>query len=173
MAEAFREIGRPAAMALLVMLAAACTGGAERGTKREFGGCAIDTVAIGTAIERGASAPERLARIEILSIDFAGRATYRGTAGELTSLLDTLGFEVFERSELIRVRKGPCWPPYRVIIYFRAADSASTAPLRSALLARPLAGRSAHAERPEGYGEFFITCGIGDMDWWSLWYTGK
>ena len=79
------------------------------------------------------------------------------------------GVQVYSRSELMHVSEGPCWPPYSVEFRIQL-NEAKSGIIRKYLLSTPLAGHRPGADRPDGYGPFFITCGFGSSDWWTVWY---
>jgi hypothetical protein len=140
----------------------------KRGPK--LGGCVIDTITIGTGLERGPAPPGKTARIEVLSIKPAGEELFRRAAMELAALLDSAGVTVYRRSELLHVAEGPCWPAYRITFIIDVESRARSEPIRAALSGTRLAAAVPAAERPAGYGLLFVTCGKGDRDWWTVWY---
>ncbi len=160
-------------LALLFLFPAACVGTTSSKHEKKVGGCEIDTISLGIKMERGEAPSRKAARIEILSLEFIGDKLYKQIAEELTSLLDSLKITIYSRSELLHIKKGPCWPPYRITLRIDATRSKHTETLCSELLKTPLADCSPSTERAKGYGLFFVTCGRGDKDWWTLWYTGK
>jgi hypothetical protein len=156
----------PALLCLFVLSVA----GTACGCKEEkVGGCDQEIVKIGTAMKRADTAPSTAAWIRIGSVAFAGEDIYRRAALDLTALLDSLGISIYERSDLIRMRSGSCWPPYMISFSVDAKMGADRI-VRTSLLAVPVAGLVASAERPEDYGLFFITCGWGSTDRWTVWY---
>lgn len=143
----------------------------KKGVK--LGGCVIDTITIGTGLVQAPPPRGRAARIEILSVKPAGEDLFRRAAEELAALLDSTGFALYSRSELLHVREGACWPAYRVTLLIDAGSRERSEHIRTALSGRHLSGASPAAERPAGYGLFFVTCGKGDRDWWTVWYRAK
>ena len=135
-----------------------------------IGGCELETIEIGTAMTRGEAPGPYSAWLRISSVGFAGTDVYAQAAFDLTAVLDTLGVVIYTRSDLEHVREGPCWPPYNVGFLIEASDSSSSA-IRSKLLTTPIARLLPAEERPYRYGTFFITCGKGHDDWWTLWYV--
>jgi hypothetical protein len=158
---------------LLLFLPAACTGQTSKNQHRIVGGCEADTIRLGIAMERRAVPEGKTARIEILSLEFAGEELYRKASAELTSLLDSLGVTTYSRTDLIHIKKGPCWPRYRIRFRIDTKDDKQIEEICSALLETPLGGHLPSTERPEGYGIFFVTFGRGDKDLWTLWYPGE
>lgn len=136
----------------------------------KLGRCEVETIKIGTALERGAEPKPNAAWLRISSVAFAGTDVYAQAALDLTAVLDSLGVVIYSRSDLIHIRKGTCWPPYNVEFRIQSTDS-SSAVIRSTLLTVPIDGLTPAEQRPERYGTFFITCGGYDEDWWTLWYV--
>lgn len=136
----------------------------------KLGGCVIDTVTIGTGLVRAEARRGRAERIEILSLESIGERRFHRAAVELTALLDSLGVTIHTRSELTHVVKGPCWPAYRITLLIDAGSREQSERIRAALIDARIADATPAAERPPGYGLFFVTCGKGDRDWWTVWY---
>jgi hypothetical protein len=158
-------------MCLVALFAIACSGASSDKRDKSIGGCEIDTITIGTGLVRAPAPRGRAARIEILSIAPAGEDRYRRAAVELIDLLDSLGVAVYSSSELLHVKRGPCWPAYRITFLIDLTQGNRGETIRTALAATHLTGAASTAERPEGYGLFFVTCGKGDRDWWTVWYS--
>jgi hypothetical protein len=176
-----RAVSRSAAraaiiIALAVSFALSCSDASSdrqderKGGEKKIGGCLIDTIAIGTGFVRHEAPRGTAAWIEVLSLKELGAELFRQTAEELTTLLDTLGIPVYTRSELLHVKRGPCWPAYRVGLRINVESKKLSEPIREALLGMQIAGATSAAERPKGYGLFFISCGAADRDWWTVWY---
>ncbi len=156
---------------IFALFAFACSGESSDKRGTSIGGCEIDTITIGTELVRAPAPQGRAARIDILSIEPAGEERYRRAAGELTDVLDSLGVAVYSRSELLHVKQGPCWPAYRITFLVDLTQGDHGEKIRSALAGTHLTGAAPTEERPEGYGLFFVTCGKGDRDWWTVWYS--
>ncbi len=156
---------------LITLFAAACSGKSSDKRGKSIGGCEIDTITIGTELVRAPAPRGRAARIEILSTAPAGEERYRHAAGELTDILDSLGVALYSRSELLHVKRGPCWPAYRITFLVDLMKDGRGETIRTVLSGTHLTGAVPTAERPEGYGLFFVTCGMGDRDWWTVWYS--
>ena len=137
----------------------------------KIGGCVMDTIAIGTGLVRAQPPRGAAARIEILSVNPVEEEVFRRAADELTALLDTAGIAIYSRSELLHIKKGACWPPYRITFLVDAGSREASEPIRAVLEGTNIAEASPASERPKGYGLFFVTCGRGDRDWWTVWYA--
>jgi len=136
---------------------------------KNIGGCTVETIEIGTGKNVAAEAPPDAAWIRVSSVEFADNELYKNAALDLAKALEMRNVEVYSRSELMHVAEGPCWPPYSV--EFRIGlDEAAGGPIRSYLLGTPIAEHRPGIERPADYGPFFITCGSGSSDWWTVWY---
>jgi hypothetical protein len=159
--------GTLAFLSLIVFSVAGTASGCKEGGG--IGGCKNEIVNIGTGMVRAEEPPADASWIRICSVGFAGNEVYRQAALDLTAVLDTLGVTVYSRSELVRLKEGPCWPPYTVTIRIDAKMGVDQQ-IRTRLLETPLAGIAASAERPDDYGLFFVTCGWGSSDNWILWY---
>jgi hypothetical protein len=159
-----------ATVLILLAVAAACSGQSSEKRGARIGGCEIDTISIGTGLVRAAVPRGGAARIDLLSVAPAGENRFREAAQGLLGTLDSLGVPVYSRSELLHVARGPCWPAFRVTLLFDAKTPEESEAIRRALEAAPLAGAPPVAKRPKGYGTFFVTCGRGDRDWWTVWY---
>lgn len=153
-----------------MLLAIACSGESSDKRGKSIGGCEIDTITIGTELVRAPAPRGRAARIEILSLAPAGEDRYRRAVVELTDVLDSLGVAIYSRSELLHVKRGPCWPAYRITFLIDPPGERGEK-IRHTLAATPLTDAAPTADRPEGYGLFFVTCGRGDRDWWTVWYS--
>ncbi len=140
--------------------------------EEKIGGCDVETIKIGTALERGGAPDNRWSMLSIHSVGFAGTDTYAQAAVDLTAVLDSLGITLYSRTDLIHLRQGPCWPPYTVELHIQPTDSTASAAIRSKLLTTPIAGLLPQEERPDGYGTFFIefSRNYGDGSW-VLWYV--
>lgn len=132
-----------------------------------IGGCQTETIEIGTGFHRD-DEPTGASTMEIQSVDFAGGDTYRQAVADLAAVLDTMKVTVYGCSELMHVT-GTCWPPYSVRIGLDMIETQSE-PIRERLLATPIADRLPVAERPDGYGVFFLTASGATSEWWTLWY---
>ena len=136
---------------------------------RKIGGCDIETIKIGTGMKGAQEAPAEAAWIRVSSVKFGGNELYKKAARNLTEALALRGIPVFTRSELVHIKSGSCWPPYAVEFKIKMTEQAAER-FRLFLQQTPLADHRPTAERPEGYGPFFVTCGSGATDWWTVWY---
>ncbi len=155
----------------LFILMAACGEPSSKSSDKKIGGCLYDTVPLGLSMQRQAPPSREAGRVDILSLKDAGEECYKKAAAELTSALDSLGIELYTRSDLVRLKKGPCWPPYRISfrIGFKGKDDAER--LKSYLLDGSLAGLIPSESKAEDYGTIFVTAGFGSSDWWTVWYS--
>lgn len=163
-------------LALLCMCAIAagsygCSKGksSEAAQTKKVGGCTVETIKIGTGKNVSDEAPSDAAWIRVSSVEPAENELYKKAALDLAKALELRGVEVYSRSELMHVAEGPCWPPYSVEFRIKLDEQAG-APIHKYLLSTPLAAHRPGTERPDGYGPFFITCGFGSSDWWTVWY---
>ncbi len=148
-----------------------CNQGKSEGAARtkKVGGCTVETIAIGTGKNLSTEAPPDAAWIRVSSVEPAENELYKKAALDLTKALEMRGVEIYSRSELMHVAEGPCWPPYSVEFRVKLSDQPGR-PIYKFLLNTPIAEHRPGAERPDGYGPFFITCGFGSSDWWTVWY---
>jgi hypothetical protein len=148
-----------------------CGKGASKGAAqtKKIGGCTIETTKIGTGLNVSAEVPPDAAWIRVSSVEFADTETYKKAALDLAGALQMRGVQVYRRSELMHVAAGPCWPPYSVEFRIKL-DESTSAHLYKYLLTVPIGERRPGTERPDGYGPFFVTCGSGSSDWWTVWY---
>lgn len=151
------------------LLSSACTGESRSDPKR-VGGCVTDTISLDISIDASCEDSSSPVRISILSVEDAGKETYRKAAAELAGLLETLGVDICAVPKLAVIREGPCWPRYRIDIRLEKGSESRLEEIRSALAGGMLAGSHPSEERPEGYGLFFIQAGVGSTDRWTLWY---
>ncbi|MBN1165007.1 MAG: hypothetical protein JXB45_10550 [Candidatus Krumholzibacteriota bacterium] len=157
---------------LLILLPSACTGQSSRKNPPPVGGCRLDTISLGLEMKRDSVPRRESDRMDILSLRPLSSAQYRQAAEELTALLDSLGVQIYSRSDLIHTREGPCWPAYRITFRIRFAGTEQGESVRAALLEKGLLGLFPAGERPPDYGDFFLSAGRGSSDWWILWYAG-
>ncbi len=155
----------------LVAAALGCNKGKATGSKQteKVGGCTIETITVGTGMNAGAEAPADAAWIRVSSVEPAEYALYKKAALDLAKALEMRNVQVYSRSELKHVAEGACWPPYSVEFRIKLTEQAGTQ-IHKFLQTMPLAEHLPAMERPEGYGPFFVTCGLGSSDWWTVWY---
>ena len=156
----------------VAMTASSCKGDdSTSGSKRtrRVGGCEIETIKIGTEKRYAKETPDDAAWIRISSVRFAGNELYEQAALDLTTALAARGVRFYSRSDLAHIKEGSCWPPYSVDFRIKLTEQAAGR-IRTFLLNTPIAKHRPTNERPEGYGPFFVTCGTGATDWWSVWY---
>ena len=148
-----------------------CNKGASGGAPqtKKIGGCTIETIKIGTGKNASAEAPPGAAWIRVSSVELAENELYKKAALDLSRALEMRNIEIYSRSELMHVAEGPCWPPYSVEFRIKLDESMGRQ-IHRFLLETPIADHRPGADRPEGYGPFFITCGFGSSDWWTVWY---
>ena len=136
---------------------------------KKVGGCTVETIKIGTGKNVSAEAPSDAAWIRVSSVEPAENALYKKASLDLAAALEMRGVEIYTRSELMHVTEGPCWPAYSVEFRIKL-NEATSGPIHNFLLGTPIAECRPGAERPDGYGPFFISCGFGSYDWWTVWY---
>jgi hypothetical protein len=149
-----------------------CSGGKSTSgstqTKR-IGGCEIETTAIGCGFGGADEAPADAAWMRVSSVDFAGNDVYRKAALGVRELIESRGVKVYSCTELRHVKEGPCWPPYSIEFKISLTESSGRR-LFAFLQQNSLADCRPASERPENYGPFFVSCGTGASDWWTVWY---
>lgn len=155
----------------LAAAAAGCNSGPATGSKQtqKIGGCTIETIAIGTGMNVAEEAPDDAAWIRVSSVEPAEYDLYQKAAFDLSRALELRNIDIYTRSELKHVAEGTCWPPYSVELRIKL-DEASGALIRKYIQTTPLASHLPTADRPANYGPFFVTCGSGSSDWWTVWY---
>lgn len=136
---------------------------------QKVGGCEIETITIGTGIVGAEEAPYDAAWIRLSSVDFAGYDVYEKAALNLKELVESQGARIYTCTELKHVKEGACWPPYSVEFRIALTEQAG-ARLRNFLQLNAVADRRPASERPDNYGPFFVSCGTGASDWWTVWY---
>ncbi len=154
-------------------LAFSCQGQTEKNAPKPIGGCITDTIIMNLEQRVTSTVNKSYTYIDVLSLEFNGKKLSRQISLELTVFLDSLDIVTINRSDIIHVKSGPCWPPYRISFHIEAGSGNRLEELRKCLLATELAGYKAAIERPEGYGTFFITCRRADKDLWTVWYPGR
>jgi hypothetical protein len=149
-----------------------CNKGASGGAAqtKKVGGCTVETIKIGTGKNASAEAPSDAAWIRVSSVEFADNELYKKAALDLAKALERRNIGIYTCSELMHVADGPCWPPYSVELRIKLHESMSDQ-IHRMFLVTPIADHRPGAERPDGYGPFFITCGLGSSEWWTVWYT--
>jgi hypothetical protein len=167
---------RTIACALFVLAFAAAVSNCTKGKSSQnsprtekVGGCEIETIVIGTGIAGSDEAPSDAAWIRASSVEFIGNELYAKAAADLKKALGARGVKIYGCTELTHVKEGPCWPPYS-IEYRIALTQEAGGRLRTFLQQNALANCRPLAERPEGYATFFVSCGSGSSDWWTVWY---
>jgi len=166
-------MNRVTAIFFISLLAFACRGQTEKGAPKAIGGCAVDTIKMNLKQTNASAANKSYIHIDILSLEFNGENLYRRICLELAAFLDSLDIVTLSRSDIIHVKSGPCWPPYRITFHVDPGSGDRLEKVKKLLLATELAGYRAAAERPKGYGTFFITCRRADKDLWTVWYPGR
>ena len=136
---------------------------------RKIGGCEIEMITIGSGIASAEEAPSEAAWIRASSVEFAGNDLYKKVAEDLRTALGARGVKIHSCTELTHVKEGSCWPPYSVEFRMALTEQAS-GHLRTYLQQNALANCRPQTERPAGYGTFFVSCGTGAFDWWTVWY---
>ncbi len=156
----------------LCIMLIGCTSQSSDKQDRRIGGCVLDTINVGLSFKGSATAGRTPDRITIKATKDPGKDLFALCAGNLTDILDSIGIMVYERSDIIHIVSGPCWPAYSIV--FRVDGSGGRFDrLREELLAIPVAGHFPSDQRPEEYGSFFITAGRGSSDLWTVWYPEK
>lgn len=146
-----------------------CNKGAGSIRTQKVGGCTIETIDIGTGMNASSEAPADAAWIRVSSVEPAEYELYKKAALDLSKALELRNVDIYSRSDLKHVAEGACWPPYSVELRIKLDESAG-APIHRFLQTTPLAEHLPVTERPAGYGPFFVTCGSGSSDWWTVWY---
>ncbi|MCD6379398.1 hypothetical protein J7M07_02995 [bacterium] len=164
---------RVAAIFFISLLGFACRGQTEKGAPNVVGGCVVDTIKMNLKQINVSATNKSYTYIDILSLEFNGESLSRNICLELTAFLDSLDIVTLSRSDIIHVKSGPCWPPYRISFHVNPGDGDRLERAKKLLLATELTGYRAAAERPKGYGTFFITCRRADKDLWTVWYQGR
>jgi hypothetical protein len=164
---------RIATIFFISLIAFSCRGQTEKGAPNVVGGCVLDTIKMNLKQINASASKKSYTYIDILSLEFNGENLSRHICLELATLLDSLDIVTLSRSDIIHVKSGPCWPPYRISFHVKPGSGDRMESLKELLLATELAGHRAAAERPEGYGTFFITCRRADKDLWTVWYPGR
>ncbi len=163
--------------ALLILSAAAvlgACGGQERSTSRKrTGGCKADTFPLESCATVSCDDSSSPVRISILSVERADDSVYREAAASLAAVLDTLGVRLCAPPNLVVISEGPCWPRYRIDFRVDREAGKDLGRIRSLLEAGTLAGLKPAAERPPGYGLFFVQAAVGSSDRWTLWYGSR
>ncbi|MDD4858324.1 MAG: hypothetical protein PHD74_09505 [Candidatus Krumholzibacteria bacterium] len=136
---------------------------------KKIGGCVIETIAVGCGSGNADEAPADAAWIRLSSMDFAGNELYKKAALDLKRLVSSEGVKVLSCTELRHVKDGPCWPPYSIELKVTLAEQRAMR-LRSFFEVNAIAVCRPLTERPEDYGTFFVSCGTGASDWWTVWY---
>jgi hypothetical protein len=162
------------AVIILMALAAADAGCRQSksdssGEPKKIGGCDIETIKIGTGTRGAEEAPADAAWIRVSSVKFGGNDLYKKVTRDLANTLASHDVTVYSCSELVHVKNGSCWPPYAVELRINMPEEKAER-FRRVLLETPLADHSPTLERPEDYGPFYIACGTGATDWWTVWY---
>ena len=148
---------------LMIVLTGAATGCDDD----DIGGCEIETIGIGVGQQRVAE-PSDAVPIHIFSIDHVGVDTYRQATFDLIAVIDSLGIQLCNCSELTQV-SGACWPEFSIRLGLDATTP-ERAEIRAALLEIPVAGRLPVTEPPRDYGTFWIEAGSLSHTEWVLWY---
>ncbi|HEY5132949.1 MAG TPA: hypothetical protein VII85_04620 [Candidatus Krumholzibacteriaceae bacterium] len=143
--------------------------GSRAGQNKKVGACDIDTITIGTGITPAEEAPAGAAWIRVNAVDSVGNDLFKKAADDLKEALEQQAVPIYSCTELTHVKSGPCWPAYsvefRINLTERAADE-----FHRFLEQTAIANKRPAAERPQDYGQFFISCGMGSSDWWTVWY---
>ncbi len=160
------------AIFLLLVTGTAC-GGQSHMQKhdRKVGGCAVDTIPLGLGTQK--TDPGRVVEhLVIKAVHDAGHETFVRAAGDLALVLKSAGVTVYDRSELIHVTEGACWPPWRITFDVDLGGPERSEATRKLLLGSTIAGLEAAEKRPDDYGRFFISAGKGSSDLWTVWFAG-
>jgi hypothetical protein len=136
---------------------------------RKIGGCEIETIVIGCGVGNADEAPPDAPWIRLSSVEFSGNELYKKAALDLKRLVQSRGVKIHSCTELMHVKNGACWPPYSIEFKIALTEQAG-GHLRLFLQENAIANCRPAAERPENYGPFFVSCGTGASDWWTVWY---
>ncbi|MBN2185666.1 MAG: hypothetical protein JW746_10090 [Candidatus Krumholzibacteriota bacterium] len=156
---------------LFVIIAGCATQSSDK-EKEKVGGCQIDTIRTGFAVVNHSVLPTCTYRISIRSVKDVGKGSFVTCAKTLTEILLSTTIKIGERSDILHIVKGPCWPAYSIIFRIDVPGEHALDLLHETLLGTEFNSYSPSEERPEGYGTFFITLSKGSSDIWTVWYTG-
>ena len=136
---------------------------------KKVGDCKIETIAIGTGITSAEEAPADAAWIRVNAVDSVGNEVFKQAADDLKTALEGRAVQIYSCTELTHVISGPCWPAYSVEFRINLAEG-EAGEFHRFLGQMAVADKRPAAERPDDYGPFFISCGTGSSDWWTVWY---
>ncbi len=150
-----------------------CGGAGSSNDKQErVGGCKVDTISTGIAIVNTDVIPNASYMISIRSVKDLGKGTFVNCSKKLTEILMSNGIRVGQRSDILHIVEGPCWPEYSILFRVDPAGEHALDMLHESLLGAQFGSYSPQGSRPDGYGAFFITASKGSSDIWTVWYTG-
>jgi len=162
-------------LTLVVAFAAASYGcgkgkaGSGAGETKKVGDCDIETITIGTGITGAQEAPADAAWIRVNAVDSVGFDLFKQAADDLKKALDQQAVTIYSCTELTHVKSGSCWPAYSIEFRINLAEG-EAGEFHRFLGQMAVADKRPAAERPDDYGPFFISCGTGSSDWWTVWY---
>ena len=108
--------------------------------------------------------------IEVVKVP--GKDAFVTCAKTLTEILLSINIKIDERSDILHIVKGPCWPRYSILFRIDPPGGNALDLLHEILLGTEINSHSPSEVRPEGYGAFFITAAKGSSDIWTVWYSG-
>ena len=137
---------------------------------KKIGGCTIETIKIGTGKNVSDEAPSDAAWIRVSSVEFAENELYKKAALDLAKALEMRGVRDLQPLRAHARHGRPLLAAVLGRVQDQAERSRRAAPSANSFWARRSPEHRPGAERPDGYGPFFITCGFGSSDWWTVWY---
>jgi hypothetical protein len=136
---------------------------------KKVGDCEIETITIGTGIAAAQEVPADAMWIRVNALNSAGNELFKKAADDLKAALDARGVPIYSCTELTHVKSGPCWPAYSIEFRIKLTEEAA-GHFHRFLQQMGIANKRPVAERPDNYGPFFISCGMGSSDLWTVWY---
>ena len=160
-----------AIIVFLFVIIAGCAIHSSDKEKEKVGGCEVDTIRTGFAVVNRSVLPHSAYRISIKSVKDLGKGSFVTCAKTLTEILLSINIRIGERSDILHIIKGPCWPRYTILFRIDPPGEHALDLLHEILLGTEINSHSPSEIRPEGYGAFFITASKGSSDIWTVWYA--
>ena len=161
-----------AVIVFLFVILAGCGIRSSDKENKQVGGCKIDTIGTGFAMVDRSVSTHSAYRISIKAVKDQGKVSFVTCSKTLTEILLSIDVRIGERSDILHIVKGPCWPEYTILFRIDPPDDEALGLLHDILLGTEVNGYSPSEVRPEGYGAFFITASKGSSDIWTVWYAG-
>jgi hypothetical protein len=158
---------------ILFIIIAGCGSSSSDKEREQIGGCEVDTIRTGFAVVNHSVLPTCAYRISIKSVKDLGKASFVSCAKTLSEMLLSINIGIGERSDIIHIVKGPCWPKYSILFRVDPPGEHALDLLHETLLGTEINSHSPTEVRPEGYGAFFITVSKGSSDIWTVWYEDR